>query len=158
MSALAERLHGKEAVLEQARRDFGFGQSEKLSKEEQEAMTQEYVDIAMSPQTTGGAELDELSKATTVRVNNGEMMGKPFNGLIVATFSDDQNPAANMLAATIDWGDGGSSGGNIQLDSPGAYTVTGGHIGTGWCRGMAARIEQSGRVVRAAQHRIERDA
>ncbi len=48
------------------------GNWEKLSKEEQEAMTQEYVDIAMSPQTTGGAELDELSKATTVRVNNGE--------------------------------------------------------------------------------------
>ncbi len=54
-------------------------------------------------------------------------LGKPFNGLIVATFSDDQNPAANTLAATIDWGDGSSSGGNVQSDGSGGYIVTGDH-------------------------------
>jgi hypothetical protein len=46
--------------------------SESLSEEEREAQMKEYMAIGMSPQTTGGAELDELSKATTVRVNNGK--------------------------------------------------------------------------------------
>ena len=47
---------------------------ESLTDEEREAQMKEYMAIGMSPQTTGGAELDELSKATTVRVANGRTL------------------------------------------------------------------------------------
>ncbi|HWH54350.1 MAG TPA: YciI family protein [Gaiellaceae bacterium] len=56
------------------------GRWETFSKEEQEAMTQEYMAIGMSPQTKSGADLGELSKATTVRVKDGKTvtMDGPF--------------------------------------------------------------------------------
>jgi hypothetical protein len=50
------------------------GRWDTLSAEEQEAQTKEYMAIGMSPQTKAGAELDELSKATTVRVNDGKTL------------------------------------------------------------------------------------
>ena len=82
------------------------GNWEKLSKEEQEAMTQEYVDIAMSPQTTGGAELDELSKAATVRVNSGETITtdgpfaetKEYLGGLFLVECDDLDAAIEIAA------------------------------------------------------------
>jgi hypothetical protein len=49
----------------------GWGQ---LSQEEQEAQTKEYMAIGMSPETQGGADLGDLSSATTVRVENGKAL------------------------------------------------------------------------------------
>src|SRR2546423_6074590 len=48
------------------------GRWETFSPEEQEAMTKEYMEIGMSPSTKAGADLGELSRATTVRVDNGK--------------------------------------------------------------------------------------
>ncbi len=50
-------------------------------------------------------------------------LGKPFNLLIVADFTDDANPSPSGLSANIDWGDGSSSAGTIT----GSYVVTGSH-------------------------------
>jgi hypothetical protein len=54
---------------------YGSGEGwAKLSDEEREAQTKEYMDIGMSPQTKGGADLGDLSSATTVRVNGGKTL------------------------------------------------------------------------------------
>jgi hypothetical protein len=54
---------------------YGSGEGwEQLSKEEQEAQTQEYMALSERPETRGGAELGELSSSATVRVNNGEAL------------------------------------------------------------------------------------
>jgi hypothetical protein len=47
---------------------------EQLSKEEREAQTQEYMALSQRPETRGGADLGDLSSATTVRANNGETL------------------------------------------------------------------------------------
>jgi hypothetical protein len=49
----------------------GWGQ---LTKEEQEAQTQEYMALSQRSETRGGADLGDLSSATTVRVNDGETL------------------------------------------------------------------------------------
>jgi hypothetical protein len=51
---------------------YGGGDWGALSEEEQQAQLQEYGALAMSPQTQSGADLGDLSKATTVRVANGK--------------------------------------------------------------------------------------
>jgi hypothetical protein len=43
-----------------------------LSPDEQAAITDEYMAIAAAPTTTGGAELDAVSTARSVRVPNGK--------------------------------------------------------------------------------------
>jgi hypothetical protein len=54
---------------------YGSGEGwEQLSKEEQEAQIQEYMALSQMPETRGGADLGELSSATTVRVNGGETL------------------------------------------------------------------------------------
>ena len=54
---------------------YGSGEGwERLSKEEQEAQSQEYMALAQRPETRGGADLGDLSSATTVRVNDGEAL------------------------------------------------------------------------------------
>jgi hypothetical protein len=54
---------------------YGSGEGwEQLSKEEQEAQTQEYMALSQRPETRGGADLGDLASATTVRVDNGETM------------------------------------------------------------------------------------
>jgi hypothetical protein len=54
---------------------YGSGEGwEQLSKEEQQAQTQEYMALGQSPETRGGADLGDLSSATTVRVNDGEAL------------------------------------------------------------------------------------
>jgi hypothetical protein len=50
------------------------GRWETFSTEEQEAMTQEYMAIAQDSHTRGGADLGDLAKATTVRVQDGKTM------------------------------------------------------------------------------------
>jgi hypothetical protein len=54
---------------------YGSGEGwEKLSKEEQEAQVQEYFALSQRPETRGGADLGDLSSATTVRVNGGDTL------------------------------------------------------------------------------------
>ena len=47
---------------------------ENLSKEEQERQTGEYMALAQRSETRGGADLGDLSNATTVRVNGGDAL------------------------------------------------------------------------------------
>jgi hypothetical protein len=52
---------------------YGSGDGwEQLSREEQEAQMKEYMALSQQPETQGGADLGDLSSATTVRVDNGE--------------------------------------------------------------------------------------
>jgi hypothetical protein len=54
---------------------YGSGEGwEQLSKEEQDAQIQEYMALSQRPETRGGADLGDLSSATTVRVNGGEAL------------------------------------------------------------------------------------
>jgi hypothetical protein len=53
---------------------YGSGGWDKLSKEEQEQQMHEYMAIGQSKQTRGGADLGDLSTATTVRVENGSTL------------------------------------------------------------------------------------
>jgi hypothetical protein len=54
---------------------YGSGDGwEQLSKEEQEAQVQEYMALSQRSETRGGADLGDLSSATTVRVNDGETL------------------------------------------------------------------------------------
>jgi hypothetical protein len=54
---------------------YGSGEGwERLSKEDQEAQTQEYMALGQRPETRGGADLGDLASATTVRVNDGETL------------------------------------------------------------------------------------
>ena len=46
----------------------------RLSESEQQALLQEYMDIHQLPETTGGAQLQPSTTATTVRVENGETL------------------------------------------------------------------------------------
>ena len=48
------------------------GRWETYSEAEQEKMTQEYMAFGKDPKTKSGADLGELSKATTVRVQDGK--------------------------------------------------------------------------------------
>ena len=50
------------------------GRWEQLSEDEQQTYTREYMELGQRPETRGGADLGELSSATTVRVNNGETL------------------------------------------------------------------------------------
>ena len=42
------------------------------SEQEQQAQMQEYMALSQRPETQGGADLGDLSSATTVRVDNGD--------------------------------------------------------------------------------------
>jgi hypothetical protein len=54
---------------------YGSGEGwEQLSKQEQEVQMREYMALSQRPETRGGADLGELSSATTVRVNDGETL------------------------------------------------------------------------------------
>ena len=50
------------------------GRWENLSEEEQQRQMQGYMALGERPETRGGADLGELSSATTVRVNDGEVI------------------------------------------------------------------------------------
>jgi len=50
------------------------GRWEQFSEAEQQAMTEDYMAIGRDPKTKAGADLGELSKATTVRVDNGKTL------------------------------------------------------------------------------------
>ena len=50
------------------------GRWEQFSEEEQQARTEQYMAISRDPQTKGGADLGDLSQATTVQVDNGKTL------------------------------------------------------------------------------------
>jgi hypothetical protein len=50
------------------------GRWEQFSEAEQQAMTEDYMAISRDSKTKGGADLGDLSKATTVRVENGKAL------------------------------------------------------------------------------------
>ena len=50
------------------------GRWEQFSEEEQQAMTEQYMAISRDAKTKGGADLGDLSQATTVRVDNGKTL------------------------------------------------------------------------------------
>ena len=50
------------------------GRWEQFSEAEQQAMTEDYMAIGRDPKTKAGADLGELSKAPTVRVDNGKTL------------------------------------------------------------------------------------
>ena len=50
------------------------GRWETYSEAEQQAMTEDYMAISRDTRTKAGADLGELSKATTVRVDNGKTL------------------------------------------------------------------------------------
>jgi hypothetical protein len=50
------------------------GRWEHLSAEEQQTQMREYMELGERPETRGGADLGELSSATTVRVDGGETL------------------------------------------------------------------------------------
>jgi hypothetical protein len=52
---------------------YGSGKSwEQLSAEEQQTQMREYMDLSQRSETRGGADLGDLSSATTVRVDDGD--------------------------------------------------------------------------------------
>jgi hypothetical protein len=52
---------------------YGSGEGwEQLSKEEREAQMHEYMALSQRPETRGGADLGDLTSATTVRVDDGD--------------------------------------------------------------------------------------
>ena len=59
------------ALLIYGSEDGGWGD---LSQEEREKQMREYMALGERPETRGGADLGELTTATTVRVNDGETL------------------------------------------------------------------------------------
>ena len=53
---------------------YGGGDWSALTEEEQQAQMQDYMAISQDSKTTGGADLGDLSGATTVRVDNGKTL------------------------------------------------------------------------------------
>jgi hypothetical protein len=54
---------------------YGSGEGwEQLSQEERERQMHEYMALGERPETRGGADLGELSKATTVRIQDGKTL------------------------------------------------------------------------------------
>jgi hypothetical protein len=54
---------------------YGTGDGwEKLSKEEQETQMHEYMALSQASETRGGADLGDLTSATTVRVDGGDTL------------------------------------------------------------------------------------
>ena len=54
---------------------YGSGEGwEQLTKEEQDAASQEYMALGQRSETRGGADLGDLANATTVRVNGGDTL------------------------------------------------------------------------------------
>ena len=54
--------------------DMGLEEFAQLSADEQEAIVDEYLAVHASPGVVGGAQLQPVDTATTVRVQSGEML------------------------------------------------------------------------------------
>jgi hypothetical protein len=67
------RKRPEEGDMQYALLIYGSGEGwEQLSEDERQAQMGEYMALSERPETKGGAELDELESATTVRVDNGD--------------------------------------------------------------------------------------
>jgi hypothetical protein len=53
---------------------YGGADWSTFSDEEQQTQLQQYMEISEAPKTQGGADLGDLSKATTVRVQDGKAL------------------------------------------------------------------------------------
>jgi hypothetical protein len=53
---------------------YGGADWSTFDEEEQQLQMRQYTDIAMAPKTQSGADLGDLSKATTVQVQNGKTL------------------------------------------------------------------------------------
>ena len=53
---------------------YGGADWSTFSEEEQQTQMQQYTEIAQAAKTQSGADLGDLSKATTVRVDNGKVL------------------------------------------------------------------------------------
>ena len=53
---------------------YGGADWSTFSEEERQTQMQQYTEISQAPKTQGGADLGDLSKATTVRVDNGKTL------------------------------------------------------------------------------------
>jgi hypothetical protein len=54
--------------------DMGLEEFARLSADEQEAIVDEYLAVHRAPEVVGGAQLQPVETATTVRVQNGETL------------------------------------------------------------------------------------
>jgi hypothetical protein len=82
-----------------------------------------------SPATaTGTATVSSAGPQHLVAQPVAAVAGQAFTNQTVATFTDsDPNANPADLAATINWGDGNTSGGTITAAGPGTFDVTGSH-------------------------------
>ena len=53
---------------------YGGADWSTFSEDEQQLQMQQYMDISQAPKTQSGADLGDISKATTVRVENGKAL------------------------------------------------------------------------------------
>jgi hypothetical protein len=69
------RQRPKEETVQYALLIYGSNDNwGRLSEEERQGQTQEYMALGERSETRGGADLGDLTSATTVRVNNGETL------------------------------------------------------------------------------------
>ena len=85
---------------------YGGADWSTFDEEEQQLQMQQYTDIAMAPKTQSGADLGDLSKATTVQVQNGKTLTtdgpfaetKEYLGGFYLIEADDLDQATEIAA------------------------------------------------------------
>jgi len=86
--------------------DMGLEEFAQLSADEQEAIVDEYLAVHASPGVVGGAQLQPVDTATTVRVQSGEMLltdgpfmdAKEHVGGFLLVEADDLDGALDIAA------------------------------------------------------------
>ena len=86
--------------------DMGLEEFARLSADEQEAIVDEYLAVHKSPGVVGGAQLQPVDTATTVRVQSGEMLltdgpfmdAKEHVGGFLLVEADDLDRALDIAA------------------------------------------------------------
>jgi len=86
--------------------DMGLEEFARLSADEQEAIVDEYLAVHASPGVVGGAQLQPVDTATTVRVQSGEMLltdgpfmdAKEHVGGFLLVEADDLDRALDIAA------------------------------------------------------------
>jgi len=86
--------------------DMGLEEFARLSADEQEAIVDEYLAVHASPGVVGGAQLQPVDTATTVRVKSGEMLltdgpfmdAKEHVGGFLLVEADDLDGALDIAA------------------------------------------------------------
>lgn len=99
-----------------------------------------YVEEGTYTLTVTGVDIDtgqSGSGSGTIHVNDAALTGtaavfgataqSPFSNTLIAGFSDASTALATDFTLSIDWGDGATSGGVIQANGNGSFSVFGGH-------------------------------